>query len=173
MEEQKFYWTVVAALVSALWIVALFVRDRHASAAGRSSTLINRIIEIDKLLLEHPEIQKYMSLTVTKPEDYFHDPAVLEDELFYKAKSFAYLHINLFDELLSSCKHSRVGPWLLTPPGVIELADWEQYIKRKFRHPLYRSILNNESEVFGAALREFWSVNKPSLHTAAPSPFVW
>jgi hypothetical protein len=173
METEKFYWTVVAAIVTAVWIVALFIRDRHASAAERSSTLVNRMVEIDKLLMAHPDIQKYMSLTVAKPEGYFRDPAVLQDELFYKAKSFAYLHINLFDELLSSSRHSRTGPWLLAPPRVIELSDWEEYIKRKLRHPLYRSILNNESEIFGVALRDFWSTNKKAVDASAPSPFVW
>jgi len=173
METEKFYWTIVTAVVSAVWIIALFIRDRHSVAAARSSTLINRMVEIDKLLMEHPDIQKYMSSTVAKPEGYFHDPALLQDELFFKAKSFAYLHINLFDELLSSSKQSQRGLSLLMPPDVIELSDWEQYIKRKCRHPLYRSILNNEAEVFGAALREFWSTSKGSIDTSAASPFVW
>lgn len=173
LETEKFYWTLVAAAISAVWVIALFVRDRHSSAAARSSVLIGRMLEIDKLLMEHPDIQKYMSLTVAKPEEYFRTEQVLQDEIFYKAKSFAYFHMNLFDELLSLAKHSKTGPWLLMPPNVIELSDWEEYIKRKVRHPLYRSILNNESEIFGAALRDFWSTIKKSGDAASPSPFVW
>ena len=173
METEKLYWTIVTAVVSAVWIVALFIRDRYSSAAQRSSSLIGRMLEIDKLLMEHPDIQKYMSSTATKPENYFREPSVLEDEVFYKAKSFAYLHINLFDEILSASRHSTAGPWLLAPPRVIELSDWEEYIKRKFQHPLYRSILNNESEIFGAALRGYWLTHKAHISASAASPFVW
>jgi hypothetical protein len=172
-EVEKFYWTIVVALVSALWVAALFIRDRHSSSAERSSALVNRLLESDKLIMEHPDIQKYLSLSVTKSEEYFVSPEVLQDAAFYKAKAFAYWHINLFDEILSLAAHSRTIPPLLAPPDVIELSDWEEYIKRKCRHPLYRSILNNESEIFGAALRDFWSTRKDSISSASASPFMW
>lgn len=173
METENIYWTAVAALFGAVWALVIFIRDRNSSAAESRTALMSRLLEIDKLLIEHPEIQKYMSSTATKTEAYFRDPGVLEDELFYKAKTFAYFHINIFDELLSLATQSRVGPKFLMPPGVIELSDWEAYIRRKLSHPLYRSILNNESEMFGAPLRAFWTTIKKSLDAASPNPFAW
>lgn len=170
---ENLYWTAIAAIFGALWAVAIFVRDRNASAVQQTSALIGRILEIDKFLMEHPEIQKYISFTAAKPEEYFRSPGVLEDDMFYKAKSLAYFHINLFDDLLSLAERSRTWLTILMPPRVRELPDWEVYITRKFSHPLYRSILNNEGEIFGAALRGFWAVSKQSLDPAGSKPHNW
>jgi hypothetical protein len=173
METEKLYWTMVAAAIGAIWAFALFIRDRNAQAARQGSALIGRLLEIDKFLMEHPEIQKYISLTTSKPEDYFCTPEVLHDEIFYKAKSLAYYHLNVFDELLFLARHANRGLRLLRPPGLGELSDWETYIRRKLSHPLYRSILNNEGEIFGAALRDFWSKNGSVANAEPPRPWVW
>jgi len=61
----------------------------------------------------------------------------------------------------------------LRPPALIEISDWETYIKIKLRHPLYRSILNNEKEIFGGSLRDFWEKNKKDIESLQVDPFMW
>lgn len=172
LEVADFYWGVVVALVGAGWLVMLFIRDRNSASAERSSALIKRLHEIEQLIIDHPDIQKYLSLTVTKEEGHFRTPEVLQDDAFYKAKAFVYWNLSLFDEILSITTTFKSGPAILAPQ-VLELSDWESYIRRKFKHPLYRSILNNEGEIFGAALREFWSANKAAIDAAPVDPYTW
>ena len=172
LDMVDFYWGIVVALVGAAWVVMLFVRDRNSASAERSSTLIKRIHEIDQVIIEHPDIQKYLSLTLTREEGYFRTPEVLQDDAFYKAKALVYWHLNLFDEILSIATTFNSGLAILTPQ-VVELSDWETYIKHRFKQPLYRSLWNNENEIFGSALRVFWFANKTSIDAASVDPYTW
>jgi hypothetical protein len=172
LDIADFFWGVVVALVGAGWFVMLFIRDRNAASAERTSALIKRIHEIDRVIIDHPDIQKYLSLALTKEEGYFRTPEVLQDDAYYKAKAFVYWHLNLFDEILSITTTFKAGPAILAP-RVVEFSDWEAYIKHKVKHPLYGSILNNEGAIFGAALRDFWSANKASIEAAPVDPYTW
>ena len=172
LDLADFLWGIVAALVGAGWFVLLFIRDRNFASAERSSALIKQLHEIDKLVIDNPDIQKYLSLNATKEEAYFCAPEVLQDNTFYKAKTFVYWNLSLFDEILSVAAAFKSGPGILAPP-VLELADWQGYMKRKFRHPLYRSILKREGDIFGAALRDFWSANQASIEAASVDAYMW
>ncbi|MEW6519112.1 MAG: hypothetical protein AB1461_06830 [Thermodesulfobacteriota bacterium] len=172
LDAADFYWGVVVALAGAVWVVIVFIRDRHAASAERTAALIKRLHEIDQVIIEHPDIQKYLSLTAAEAEGYFRRPAVLQDDTFYKAKTFVYWHLNLFDEILSLAAGCKSGPALLLP-RLLEFSDWESYIRFKCRHPLYRSVLNNESEIFGAALRDFWSAHQKAIEAAPFDPYSW
>lgn len=172
LDIADFFWGVVVALVGAGWFVMLFIRDRNFASAERSSALIKRIHEMDQVIIDHPDIQRYLSLSLTKEEGYFRTPEVLQDDTFYKAKAFVYWHLNLFDEILSIASTFKSGPAILAP-RVVELSDWETYIRHKFKHPLYRSILNNEGKIFGVALRDFWSANEASINALPVDAYSW
>jgi len=172
LDIADFYWSAVVALTGVVWVVMLFIRDRNFASAEHNRTLIKHILEIDQVIIEHPDIQKYLSLTLTKEEGYFRTPEVLREDAFYKAKTLVYWHLNLFDEILFTAATFKSGPAILTPQ-VVEISDWEAYIKHKVNHPLYRSILNNENAIFGAALRDFWFSNKASIDAAPVDPYTW
>lgn len=172
LEAADFFWGIIVSLVAAAWFVILFIRDRNSASREYSNSLIKKLHESDKLIIEHPEIQKYLSLTMMKNESFFRAPEILHDDEFYKAKAFAYWNLNLFDEILSMATASRSKLSLLMP-AIVELSDWENYIKHKLRHPLYHAILNHEGSIFGAGLRDFWNDNKTSLETTAIDPYSW
>jgi len=130
-------------------------------------------MEGDKLLIENPDIQKYISKNARQEEGYFRNEAVLGDAIFYKAKTYVYRQLNSFDEILSIASRTGRRSWFSRPPALIEISDWETYIKIKLRHPLYRSILNNEKEIFGASLRDFWEKNKKDIESLKVDPFMW
>jgi hypothetical protein len=173
MENATLYWTMLAASVSAVWIAITFLRDRIAQALALNSALMTRLMEYDKLNLEHPEIQQYLSRHVAREEAYFHSEQVLEDLLFYKAKTLVYNQLNLFDEILSIAARSSRGWGFLKPTALPEKEDWEEYIKLKLRHPLYRSILKHEQDVFGAALREFWLSHQSEIESKLADRYSW
>ena len=172
MDVANFYWEIFAALVSAGWVITVFIRDRISQSLALSSALLTRLMEYEKLYLDRPEIQKYISQNATRDEAFFCDPKNLEDDLFYKAKTLVYSQLNLFDELLSLSSRTS-GIWNFLRPTIVEQKDWEGYIKEKLRHPFYRSILIHEDDIYGASLREFWEKNRKSIEEKSANPFIW
>ena len=173
MDELTLYWTIVAGVISAGWVVTSFIRDRASQSVERTSAIMDRLLDGDQLLIDNPDIQKYLSGNALRGEKYFHDPAVLEDDLFFKAKTYAYRQLNSFDEILSLASKTSGGWSFLKAPALIEISDWEVYIKVKLRHPLYRSILKHEAHMFGVALRDFWNTHRQEIESTPADPFVW
>lgn len=173
MDEVYVYWTIIVALLSGAWVITAFLRDRVTQSIERSRALIAGLLEDDMLVIEKPNIQKYMSQNVEQDEAYFLDPERLKEDIFYKAKTSAYKKLNFFDEILSVS--SRTSGWwghLMSVP-LIESADWEEYMIEKLRHPLYSSILNHEGRIFGASLRKFWVTKKEKIESQIADPFIW
>ena len=173
MEEAKLYWTIVVAIISAGWVLAVFIRDRVTQSIERTSAITSHLLEIDKLIIDNPDIPKYLSKTAMQNEQYFRSEAVLEEHIFFKAKTYVYRQLNSFDEILSTSSETTGRLSFLKPPSMIEMSDWETYIRITLRHPLYRSILKNEKEIFGASLRNFWDRNKQSIESTPVDPFMW
>lgn len=173
MDKVTLYWTIVVGVVSAGWAITAFIRDRASQSIERTSAMVTRLIEGDKLLLENPDIQKFISQNARQGEGYFRNEAVLGEEIFYKAKTYAYRQLNSFDEILSIASRTGRRSWFLRPPVLVEISDWESYIKIKLRPPLYRSILNNEIEISGGSLRDYWKKNKKDIESLPVDPFMW
>jgi len=173
VDKATLYWTIVVGVVSAGWALIAFIRDRTSQSVERTSAMISRLMEGDKLLIENPDIQKYISQSARQEEGYFRNEAVLGEQIFYKAKTYVYRQLNSFDEILSIASRTGTRGSFLRPLALVEISDWETYIKIKLRHPLYRSILNNEKEIFGASLRDFWEKNKKDIESLQVDPFMW
>ena len=62
---------------------------------------------------------------------------------------------------------------LFKPPGILEIADWEEYMKHRLAHPLARSIMANEASIFGRGLRDFWSRHRDAIARQTPDPYCW
>lgn len=173
--------TLVTASVTAFWAIFIHFRDQSYNAIERSSFFINRLLENDEIIIKDYHIQKYFSEKAGEDEEYFRKKDRLSDEDFFKAKSFAYRNLNLFDEILSIDKLSKKECCFLRPIKklltiqIVELPDWENYIKQILTHPLYQSILNNgeENKIFGESLKEFWEANRKSISKQNADPFIW
>lgn len=172
LDVADFYWGIIVALAGTVWALILFARDRRSACVELSSSLIRRIHELDKAIIEHPDVQKYLSLSAKQDESYFRSPEVLQDLGFYKAKSFAYWHLNLFDEIMCNAAVLKSSSKVLTLQ-VAELSDWESYMMHIIGHPLYRSILNNEGANFGSALQAFWTKNQSTVDSLPVDPYSW
>lgn len=168
-----FYWTVIVALVTACWAIISAIRDRKSQAIEHTRAIVDRLLQGDNLIIDNPDIQKYLSSTALESEDYFRTPQVLDDELFFKSKSFVYYQLNLFDEILSIAAQTRGNHYFFGPPAIIEIDDWQAYIEHSLSHPLRRSILNHEIVIFGHALQIFWATHKSSIESKSPDRFSW
>lgn len=166
-------WPILTAAVAAGWVVITFIRDARKQAIERNGEIMSRLQESEKQIMDSPDIQKYLSQNAGQDEDYFRNQAVLGDDLFYKAKAHVYSQLNLFDEILSLPSRTSGSGSFLKPPALIERSDWETFIKAKLRHPLFRSILKHEKEIFGGALQCFWKKNSKEIESTPADPFVW
>jgi hypothetical protein len=166
-------WTVLVAMLSAGWAVFTLYRDRMSQSVKLTGEAMARLMDSDKLIIDNPEIQKYLSRTAEHDERYFHREAVLEDNIFFKAKAFAYRQLNSFDDILSTAsKTSRLNS-ALNMPELFEISDWQNYFMVILRHPLYRSILNAEKDIFGESLRDFWKKHKKAIESTPVDRFIW
>lgn len=173
MDEAKLYWTIIVCIVSAGWVVTVYYRDCLLQSANRASAVMNQLLEVNRVMMQHPDVLRYLSKTALVSEDYFRNPAVLDDEVFFKAKTLVYSQLNSYDEILSASAISTRLRSFLKLPVLIEMDDWETYFKTKLRHPLFRSILNHEGSIFGASLRGFWIQHKASIESTPADPFIW
>jgi hypothetical protein len=173
MDKANFYWTILVALVSAGWVLTGIIRDRIAQSVALSGALSARLLEYERINLENPDIQKFLSQNAGQEEAYFHSDERLREDIFYKAKALVYMHLNLFDEILSMpSNRSRIG-FLIEPAPVVEKSDWLEYMKERLRHPFYRSILNHEMHTFGTSFRDFWAKNRAAVESKPASRFIW
>lgn len=169
----ELYWTIVVGLFAAAWAIISFFRDQMRQAVADNREIMNRLVAADQLSIEHPEIHKYLSDTALQNEDYFRDEARLEDELFFKAKSYLYSKLNLFDEILSEAVHSTGKFAFFRTPQASDIAAWKTYMKCTMTHPLCRSIMKNEEAIFGGNLQEFWRKHKEEISLQTPDRFSW
>lgn len=58
MDKATLYWTIVVGVVSAGWALIAFIRDRTSQSVERTSAMMGRLMEGDKLLIENPDIQR-------------------------------------------------------------------------------------------------------------------
>jgi hypothetical protein len=75
----EFYWTVIAAIFGGVWTLVTIARDQRRRVTEDSQALIARLRDSDRYLIEHHALQKYISLTAHKTEEYFRDKARLSD----------------------------------------------------------------------------------------------
>ena len=168
-----YFWAQFVAAVGAVWAIITLVRDRRSRALAHTQSIMSRLLELDRMIIEHPDAQMFLSAHATSGEVSFMHPDLLKDAAFFKAKTLLYYQINLFDLIIASSNQTRRGNIFTHPPKVIEISDWEEYIKRKLSHPLCRCIMHNESHIFGRGLRDFWEAHRASIEAMPPDPFSW
>ena len=155
-----------------MWAVILFYRDYRQRLQDKSVELIKMLIETDRQHMQDPSVHMYMSEHALEAADFFRDGARLKEETFFKAKSAAYATLNFFDSLTANSKTSWIRR-LIRAPRILEINDWNTYMIHKLRHPLYRSILENELHIFGSALQDFWAKNKALIVSKPADPYMW
>lgn len=173
VENSQLYWTMVAAVLSAGWVLITSLRDRALRSAEATSAIVTRLLEGDQIKIEHPDIQQYLSQKAGCDIDDFRSPAILGDPLFYKAKSFVYRQMNMFDEILSYSSKASSSPLVPKPPALLEIDDWKEYMVSILRHPLHRSVIMSEGHIFGESLRGFWLEHREYIESKPADPFAW
>jgi len=130
--------------------------------AERAKNLGDQLFEFDKLLVQYPELQLKLEALRTSGNSFL---ASKQDADFVKLKSFIYMHLNFFDEIVSTYQGQSVD--------TVEYQDWCTYIVRKLHHPAFREVLDMEGEIFGKQLRNFFQENRSIIYATNGKPWLW
>ena len=130
--------------------------------AERAKNLGDQLFEFDKVLIANPELQLKLEALRTSGNSFL---ASKQDEDFVKLKSFIYMHLNFFDEIVSTYQGQSVD--------TVEYQDWCTYIVRKLHHPAFREVLDVEREIFGKQLRNFFEERRSEIYTSNGKPWLW
>lgn len=153
-------WTdVVTAAVALLALVIsiwTYLVTRTHSLLERVHKLTDRLYEIDRVLLELPELQCFLYQQAQCRQPFF-TQEVEHDDMYFRVKTFVYLHLNFYDELISIVEGNK------PLEKAIEFKDWKEYIIRKMRHPLFRELFDRESPIWGKKFRAFIEANRPRI----------
>jgi len=160
--------------ITALVAVAAFVLSMQAYSASsqaerttrrltllqRVHALSDRLYDIDKLMLGHPEVQQFIHDQVHRTKAYF-GASGTRDALYFKVKAAVYMQLNYFDELVSTVQGNKELEQLM------EFATWKRYMLRKMRHPLFKELFCREKEIWGAKFAklikaEHEEINQPA-----------
>lgn len=177
-ENENSAWMMFVTAITAVWVLVTFFRDRNSSGLANSARLMQLLHDIDKELLADPSIIIFFESSADQNDTDFRDRSRLAEPTFIKAKTIAYRWLNVFDELLSISAEAnswftRLFNLILWLPPVIDEADWKNYMMKKLCHPLYKSILDHEPQIFGKSLRGFWDRNEKEIANLKVDCFSW
>ena len=130
----------------------------------RIKSLADQLFEFDKLHIAYPKLQLELEKLNDAGGGLFKLP---KDELFVQLKAFIYMHLNFFDEIISTYQ-DRPGE-----SAAIEFEDWQGYIIGVMQHPVYKEVFEAESANFGKQLQAFVEKNKDKIEAGNGQPWVF
>jgi hypothetical protein len=135
--------TIIITLIGFFLAILTYVLTRNLQPLESSGKLWDRVYELDQVVLAYPEVFTRFMAEAHRTEPYFYNnpTPVFRDKHFYQLKALIYLHLNVFEEIILTTRHSGFIARLFEQPG------WHEYIIRKMRHPLLREVFYNEADI--------------------------
>lgn len=155
----------VAAMPIAIAMIAWFF-TRRFYMNQRTQEFWNRLQDINKLVLQYPEFQEFISLQATQKNNYFTDKNMREDERFFRKKAMVYLWLNLFNEVIKTAEGKEFA-WLGKKKfkEICGYETWEDYIIRKMRNPRFKEAY--AEGIWDKEFKDFVGKHKDSLKEPA------
>ena len=130
--------------------------------AERTKNLGDQLFQFDKILIANPELQVALEDLRTNGTSFL---ASKKDANFVKLKSFIYMHLNFFDEIVSTYQDQKIA--------TVEYEDWCSYMIEKLHHPAFREVLDMERDIFGKKLRKFFEDERLKIDANNGIPWQW
>lgn len=143
----------IIALLTSFWTYWI---TRDHLLLERVHRLTDRLYEFDRILIEYPEIQKFMYEQSLQTHAHF-VRGTEHTEQFFRIKTFVYLQLNLWDEIFTVVAGNK------RLEKVFEFEDWKTYIVKKMRHPLIREVFDRESSIWGMKIRQFVETQRTEI----------
>lgn len=139
-------------------------RSLAIANAERTMNFTGQLFEFDKLLIANPELQIKIEELRTGSEAFL-GGAHAQTSLLVQVKAFIYMHLNFFDEIISTYQERP------DDGANVEYKEWCDYIIEKMRHPAYKEILSREKNIFGTKLLQFVKDNKKEIDESNGRPW--
>ncbi len=141
------------------WFAYLQSRDMREQVQYandlRAKHLADQLFEIDKQHIANPEIQVALeNLRAPGSPPFLGLP---KDELFVQMKVLIYMHLSLFDEIVSTYQERH------DEAAKIELAAWQRYILEVMKQPPYKDVFWAEKHIFGEEFGRFMENHKAKI----------
>jgi hypothetical protein len=149
----------VAALALAVGVLT-YILSRTLLPLAPSSRLWDRMHELDKVCIAHPQVLAAYMREVHRTTPYFYaDPATVPRTAdFYQLKTFVYFHLSVFEEIHQTTRRSA------SVAKQFESEGWDEYMFRKLRHPLMKEVFDRESkQLYSGKFREFVEAHRANI----------
>lgn len=152
----------VAACAS--WLAYWF--SRRMQPIAQASKLMDRMYELDKLVLQYPDEFAAFMAEAGRKTPYFGDITVKRDKCYFRLKSIVYFHLNAFEEIYLATLDPQLNIQF-------EGEHWHSYILGRMRHPLLKEVLNREGyRIYKGKFADFIARNADEI--ARPcDPDAW
>jgi hypothetical protein len=150
MELKDWIDSIIAVIALIAFIAScatLYITRKHL-LWERVHRIHERLYELDKVLIEHPEIQKVLFNYADHSGTYFTAQTIHDDD-YFRVKAYIYMQLNHFDEITDIV----MGHTALEK--AMEFEDWANYILKRMQHPLFRELYYQDTKIFGDKLEKF------------------
>lgn len=157
----------VATIAAAATVFTYFL-NRKLQPYAPAAKLMDRMYELNKLVLQYPaEFAAFMK-EATRKDAYFYAPesVVARDATYFRLKSFAYFHLDFFEEVYLAIQDKSVSEQF-------EGEQWMDYILQKMRHPLLREVFHQEADrIYKGAFADY--IRSKANEISQPcDPMTW
>jgi hypothetical protein len=143
----------VAALAS--WL-AYWLNQRMQPIA-QASKLMDRMYELDKLVLQYPDDFAAFMAEARRQNPYFSDLTVKREARYFRLKSIVYFHLNIFEEIYLATLDRRMN-------AQFEGEHWQSYILGKMRHALIKEVFRREGyRIYKGKFSEFIAAHSKDI----------
>ena len=131
----------VVAISAAGVAMFSYLLNRKLQPLAPAAKLMDRLYELDKLILQYPEVMAAFMKETQRKDAFFYEPEAIvpRDPMYFRLKAFTYYWLNYFEEIYLALQDKSVSKQ-------IEGEGWLDYIQQKMRHPLLREVFDREAD---------------------------
>lgn len=152
---------IIISILSACVALFSFFVSFYSRRERKEADLINaqkfvsdRLYELDKLSIAYPKIIKTLAEENRRKNDNYFEVYHQPDEFYHQLKSYIYLHINYYDEVVNLFERESMIK------NYLEYESWRLYIMYLMENPLVREIYNKEYKIWGSNFNNFIIENR-------------
>lgn len=146
MEFVTSNFRTIIAFIAFILSIFIFFRSNKKDIINAQKFISDRLYDLDKITIDNPKLQQIiLKESEREKNNYFETIETIEtietlNEADISLKSFIYLHINFYDELINIFeKDKKIKKF-------VDYKFWRRFIIYKMENPLFKEIYDNESK---------------------------
>lgn len=160
--------SVVVSVVAAVISAYSYLLNRKLQRLSTYAKLMDRLYELDKLILQYPEVMAVFIKEAKRTDAFFYAPesVVPRDVMYVKLKAFAYFILNWHEEIFLILQHKSYS-------AEIQGQLWLDCIIQRMSHPLLREVFNKEADrIYTTKFANYIRSRAKEIHQPC-DPDIW